>query len=206
VTEALAFAEGVGPSAATTFCANNAYKREELDECFERNSEGMLKNMAVHELALLVTFYGVKLETIKSVTADKEFSICETRGAYTDFSAIGFTIETTEGKFVTVKSDRCGGSFNEAIVTVDGEEKFRSTTPDAELEKAVAAMEAASPGLMPYFYLQDEDYITLKERCCKHIVDGTAGTPPGIATIEIAIDTLKVAEYLKPELEKQLGF
>ena len=50
VTEALAFAEGVGPSAATTFCANNAYKREELDECFERNSEGMLKNMAVHEL------------------------------------------------------------------------------------------------------------------------------------------------------------
>ena len=42
----------------------------------------------------------------------------------------------------------------EAIVTVDGEEKFRSTTPDAELEKAVAAMEAASPGLMPYFYLQ----------------------------------------------------
>jgi hypothetical protein len=43
----------------------------------------------------------------------------------------------------------------------------------------------------PRCITQDEDYITLKERCCKHIVDGTAGTPPGIATIEIAIDTLK---------------
>jgi len=205
VTEAREF-EARTPGASTTFCANNAYKPEELDECFERNSEGMLKNMAVHELALLVTFYGVKLETIKSVSADKDFSVCETRGAYTDFSRVGFTIETTEGKTLTVKSDRCGGSFNEAIVYVNGEEKFRSVTPDAALEKQVAAMEAQSPGLMPYFYLQDEDYITLKERCCKHIVDGAPGTPDGIATIEIAIDTLKVAEYLTPTIQKQLGF
>ena len=33
------------PGAVTTFVHNNAYKREELPECFERNSEGMLKNM-----------------------------------------------------------------------------------------------------------------------------------------------------------------
>jgi hypothetical protein len=49
VTEAREF-EARTPGASTTFCANNAYKPEELDECFERNSEGMLKNMAVHEL------------------------------------------------------------------------------------------------------------------------------------------------------------
>ena len=39
----------------------------------------------------------------------------------------------------------------------------------AEWERQVAAMEAEKPGLMPYFYLQDEDYITLKVRprgCC----------------------------------------
>ena len=40
----------------TCFIHNNAYVEEELDECFERNSEGMLKNMAVHELALAVTY------------------------------------------------------------------------------------------------------------------------------------------------------
>ena len=55
---------------------------------------------------------------------------------------------------------------------------------------------------MPYFYLQHDDYITLKERCCKAIQDGT--DPEGIATLQIGIDTLKLAEYLKPELEKQL--
>eukprot|EP01048_Picozoa_sp_COSAG05_P000984 COSAG05_NODE_31_length_28416_cov_170.150652_7_plen_83_part_00 len=42
----------------TTFVHNNDYALEELDECFERNAEGMLKNMAVHELALAVTHYG----------------------------------------------------------------------------------------------------------------------------------------------------
>ena len=49
----------------------------------------MLKNMAVHELALLVSFYGVSVETIKSVKADKAFSKCETRGTY---SAVGASL------------------------------------------------------------------------------------------------------------------
>jgi hypothetical protein len=188
--------EAKTPGASTTFVHNNAYKPEELDECFERNSEGMLKNMAVHELALLVTYYGVAVDTIAKVEADKEYSVCETRGAYTDFPKIGFTITTKAGTSVTVKADRCGGSSSTATVAVDGKEVFQSVTPDAELEAEVAAMEKAEPGLMPYFYLQDEDYITLKQRCCQHIVDGAPGSPEGIATIEIAIETLKVAEYV----------
>ena len=41
-----------------TFVSNNTYENtpESLGECFERNCEGMLKNMAIHELALLVSF------------------------------------------------------------------------------------------------------------------------------------------------------
>ena len=46
------------PGASTTFVHLNAYKTEELGECFERNAEGMLKNMAIHELAVLATYYG----------------------------------------------------------------------------------------------------------------------------------------------------
>mmetsp|Transcript_40665 Transcript_40665/g.91419 ORF Transcript_40665/g.91419 Transcript_40665/m.91419 type:complete len:400 (+) Transcript_40665:207-1406(+) len=210
VREALAKEAEVGAGASTTFCANNAYKPHELDECFERNAEGMLKNMAVHELALLVSFYGVSVETIKSVKADKAFSKCETRGKFTDFSKIGFTIETTAGKSVTVRADRCGGSFNEALVfdaagKAIGKEVAKFTTPDDALKAQVKAMELAEPGLMPYFYLQDEDYATLKERCCAHIASGKGGMPEGIATLQIAIDTLKVAEYLKTELTKQCG-
>jgi len=191
--------------ATTTFCANNAYKSTELDECFERNAEGMLKNMAVHELALLVSFYGVSVDTIQSVEADKAFSKCEKRGKFTDFSKIGFTIKTKAGKSVTVRADRCGGSFNEAVVTSPGGPSFTFKTPDEELGGQVKAMEQSEPGLMPYFYLQDEDYMTLKETCCAHIASGASGMPAGIATIEIAIDTLKVAEYLTPLLQKACG-
>ena len=39
----------------------------------------VLKNMAVHELALAVTYYGVTAETIASVDGNKDFSVCETR-------------------------------------------------------------------------------------------------------------------------------
>ena len=66
VAEARA-AEAAHPAATTTFIHNNAYAPEELDECFERNSEGMLKNMAVHELCLAVTYYGVTAANIASV-------------------------------------------------------------------------------------------------------------------------------------------
>ena len=62
-------------SGTVTFVSNNAYSNTaaSLGECFERNSEGMLKNMAIHELALLVSFYDVTVENIQEVVADKEF-------------------------------------------------------------------------------------------------------------------------------------
>ena len=41
-------AEGKNAGATTKFVHNNAYKEEELGECFERNAEGMLKNSALH--------------------------------------------------------------------------------------------------------------------------------------------------------------
>ena len=78
-----------------TFVSNNAYENtpESLGECFERNREGMLKNMAIHELALLVSFYDVTVDNIESCVADKEFSSCQTlKGPsgqdFTDFDKI----------------------------------------------------------------------------------------------------------------------
>mmetsp|Transcript_11458 Transcript_11458/g.14932 ORF Transcript_11458/g.14932 Transcript_11458/m.14932 type:complete len:357 (-) Transcript_11458:319-1389(-) len=195
VKEALEF-ESNTPGASTTFIHNNAYTPEELPECFERNCEGMMKNFCVHELALLATYYGVTVDAIDRVEFDTEFTSCQKLGDYTDFDKVGFTIFTKEGKSVTVKADRCGGSFSNAICTVNGEEQFRSVTPDEELSKIVAEKQAANPGYMPYFFLQHDDYITLKETVSRFILDGAQGSPAGIATIAIAIDTLKVAEHL----------
>jgi len=211
VLKALEF-EKKTPGASTTFVHNNAYKEEELGECFERNAEGMLKNMAIHELALLATYYGVTVDNIESVVPDAEYSRCLTlKGPsgkeFTDFAKIGFTVTTKDGKKVTVNADRCGsteGGDSKAIVAVDGKEVYRSVTPDDELKKVCDAAAKADPEMMPYFFLQSDDYITLKERATAHILSGAPGAPEGMATIDIAVEALKCAEYLTPMLQKAL--
>lgn len=211
VLKALEF-EQKTPGASTTFVHNNAYKEEELGECFERNAEGMLKNMAIHELALLATYYGVTVENIESVTPDAEYSRCLTLTGpsgkeFTDFAKVGFTVKTKDGKTVTVRADRCGsteGGNSIASVAVDGVEKFRSETPDEALKKVCDAAAKADPEMMPYFFLQHDDYITLKERATAHILSGADGAPEGMATIDIAVEALKCAEYLTPLLTEAL--
>jgi predicted dehydrogenase len=199
------------PGSHVTFVSNNAYENtpESLGECFERNAEGMLKNMAIHELALLVSFYDVTVDNIAEVVADKEFSSLQTlKGPsgkdFTDFDKIKFTIKTKNGNQVSVAANRCGGTDSYATVSdKDGKEIFRYWMPDEEDKVLVRKLEAKYPTAMPYFFTQDPDYITVKERVAKHTVDGKPAE--GIATIQIAVDTLKVAEYLTPILKEQLS-
>jgi predicted dehydrogenase len=198
------------PGSHVTFVSNNAYENtaESLGECFERNAEGMLKNMAIHELALLVSFYDVTVDNIAEVIADKEFSSMQTlKGPsgkdFTDFDRIKFTIKTKNGNQVSVAADRCGGTDSYATVSdADGKEVFRYYMPDEEDKAHVKELEAKYPTAMPYFFTQDPDYITVKERVAKHTVDGAPAE--GVATIGIAVETLKVAEYLTPLLREQL--
>lgn len=193
-----------------TFVSNNAYENtpESLGECFERNAEGMLKNMAIHELALLVSFYDVSVENIAEVKADKSFSSMQTLPGpsgkmFTDFDKIKFTIKTKNGNEVSVAADRCGGTDSYATVSDgSGKEVFRYYMPDEEDKKHVEALQKKYPTAMPYFFTQDPDYITVKERVAKHTVDGAPAE--GIATIGTAVETLRVAEYLTPILQEQL--
>ena len=168
----------------------------------------MLKNMAIHELAILVTFYDVKVDTIASVEADKTFSTCKTLQGpssgkdFTDFDKLKFKITTKAGVEINVAADRCGGDDSVGIVEASGKELARFTMPDEDAVNNIPNLEKKYPGAMPYFYAQDPDYLTLKQRVAKYCVDGTK--PDGVATIDIAIDTLKVAEYLTPILQEQL--
>lgn len=206
-----------------TFLHNNAYAAADLPECFERNCEGMLKNMAIHELAILVTFYGVTVDTIASVTADKDHSSCQTlRGPvsgneYTDFDKIKFKITTKTGQEVSVAADRCGGDDSVGIVsdccsattgttgstTNNCVELARFTMPDDDAIANISHLEQLYPGAMPYFLTQDPDYCTLKERIASACLHNMT-EPEGVATIDTAIATLTLAEYLTPLLQEQL--
>lgn len=196
------------PGNNVTFLHNNNYEESGLSECFERNAEGMLKNMAIHELALAVTFYGVTVDKIASVEADKEFSQCSTLDgpsgkAFTDFSKLKFTIKTKDNNEVSIAADRCGGDDSVGIVTdSEGKELVRFTMPDDEDAATIKNAEERIAGAMPYFYVQSPDYQTLKQRVAKAIVNSEPAE--GVATIDVAVETLKVAEYLTPILLEQL--
>merc|ERR1712071_715860 len=123
---------------------------------------------------------------------------------FTDFDKAKFTLRTKTGKSVSVQADRCGGDVSYAMVTdAAGKELFRHSMPDAEDEANVAVLEAKYPGAMPYFFSQDPDYTTVKGRVANFCANGVEAT--GVATIEIACETLKVAEYLTPTLREQLA-
>lgn len=128
------------PGSTVLFRHNNSYKVEELPECFARNSEGMLKNMAIHELALLVSFFGVTTDTIDKFMIDKEVSEKLTvdpgkwlpsQKKITDFSKIMFTASTESNKSVSVLADRCGGNVSyAAVLDAKGQEVSKFEFPD----------------------------------------------------------------------------
>lgn len=201
--------------AEVVFTHNNSYDVNELPECFSRNAEGMMKNMAIHELALLVTFFGVTVDTIKEfkVNTNKLFTESLTVWApgsampnvkyISDFSRVGFSITTKNGKKVSVVADRCGGNISSATVRdAKGMEVEKFEFPDEETQKRVAEKCAADPEMMPYFFVQSSDYLELKARVIVNTLKGA--TAAGVATIETGIDALKLAEYCTDELNKAL--
>jgi predicted dehydrogenase len=214
VQKALKLADTVKNS-HVCFCHNNSYKRNELAECFSRNAEGMLKNMAIHELALLVSFFGVTVDTVKEFKVNKSKLFTEKLSVWVpgtvvpdekyiaDFSKIGFTVTTKDDKSVSVMADRCGGNVSFASVK-DGKgmevEKFNF--PDKETQKKVEKQCAADPEMMPYFFVQSDDYFVLKDRVVSSTLKKTVAE--GIATIEIGIEALKLAEYFTEEASEAI--
>jgi predicted dehydrogenase len=174
---------------------------EALDECFERNAEGMMKNMMCHELVVLLTYYGLTVDGIKTVIPDQEYTHSETRVGFTDFSRVGFTIITKEGRKFKLCGDRSGGEHAEAIVSSGDKELFKAMRPDPEIIAQGKALEESEPGCMPYFYLQDAEYIGLKSAVVDHILKKRAGQPEGVASIETAIEALKVCDYITDALK-----
>ena len=210
VQKALELAE-MDADAHVLFCHNNSYKRADLPECFTRNSEGILKNMAVHELALLVSFFDITVDTIDTFHVNTSMLFSEKLQVWkpnstdyiTDFSRVTFTITNKSGTQVTIMADRCGGNVSFALVKdSSGQdiEKFEFPTPEAAAE--IEEKSKADPEMMPYFFIQSDDYLELKNR----VVDSTlAGVDaPGVATIQVGIEALKLAEYGTEELNNAL--
>jgi len=187
--------------AAFTLGRNDCFNTpESLDECFERNAEGMLKNMMIHEIVVLISYFGLKVDSIKEIVADKSYTCVETRKGFTDLSKMGCTIRTVEGREFKLWGDRSDGEYGEAVVTAGGKELFKAVRPDAEVSKTAEEIEKADPGCMPYFYLQDGEYLALKKQVVEHVASGKPGSPEGVASVETAIEGLKLCDCITEAL------
>jgi len=204
-TEALAFAKSTPGSVVSLTSLNDYADTEEgLGECFSRNSEGLLKNMAIHELALAATFFGMTAGEIADVSVDAANCDCRTIGDFTDFAKLDFTLTNNAGGRVRIVADRCGGDGCFATVSdASGKVLLEREMVDAARAERVAARQAAHPDWIGYLVTQEDEYKDLKQRCAKAALDGTY--PEGVASIQVAIEALKLAEYLTPVLQKKLA-
>jgi predicted dehydrogenase len=205
-TEALACANA-NPGSVVTLTSLNDYTAETLPECFERNAEGLLKNMAIHELALAATFFGMTADTVASVDTtgcDGDECDLQTLGDFTDFSKLNMLLTNKDGGQLRVVVDRCGGDGCSAAVTAaDGSVLLEKEMVDEARAAAVAKRQEEHPDWIGYLVTQEVEYKELKERCAKAALAGEF--PEGVASIEVAIEALKLAEYLTPLLMQRLA-
>lgn len=181
----------------------NDYTEDNLGECFMRNSEGLLKNMAIHELALAASHFGMSPESIVSVDCDTSKSELRTIGDFTDFSKVDFVITNDKGLKLRMVADRCGGDGSFAQVHSGEKLLLETKMVDAKRAAAVAKRQAEHPDWISYLLTQEFEYAQLKEAFAAAALKGTA-EPVGIATIDVAIKALKLADFLTPRLEEAL--
>jgi predicted dehydrogenase len=174
---------------------------EMMDECFERNAEGMLKNMMIHEIVVLVSHFGLRADEIEEIVCDKKYTCHEIRKGFADFSKMGCTLRMKDGRNFVLWGSRSGGEYAECSISWPGA-SFKTVRPDAEVSRVAAELEAATPGCPPFFYIQDGEYLLLKERIVQHVAEGKKGNPEGVCTIQHAIEGLKVCDLITVALVK----
>jgi predicted dehydrogenase len=190
-------------SSSLTIGRNDMFNSEAaMDECFERNAEGMMKNMMIHELVVLISYFDLSVDAIQDVIVDHSYTKIETRKGFTDFRQVGFTLKLKNGRVFKIWGDRADGEYGEAIVRAEdcGKELFKAIRPDEENKAKSAELEKACPGCMGYFYLQDGEYLQLKQAFVDHILAKKEGVPSGVASITTAIEGLRLCEFLTEKI------
>jgi transaldolase len=172
-----------------------------LDECFERNAEGLLANMLCHEVMVLMTYFQLKADAIQKIHVEPSHCSREERRGFVDFTKAKFVVTLSSGARLEVWGERMGGEFAEATLTQNGSAIAQACRPDAQLESASRALEAKDPGCQPYFYLQDGEYADLKAAIFSHLQSGKSGKPAGVADIDDAVEMMEIIALVQKELD-----
>jgi len=200
VASALKDAEDDGEKKKTVaFRSYNDYSEDGLGECFKRNAEGMLKNMAIHELALAVDFFGMTVDTLADVTVNEKD--VRTVEGLTDFVKVDLSLANDEGAAVTLHADRCAGKDGAEARVLGHDDTVLAAYAmvDQDRQAQVHRLQADHPDWLGYLLAQAPEYKLLKETCAHAALENAAPAKP-VATIQTAIDALKLAEHLTHRL------
>ena len=208
-----------------TLLHSNDFTEEGLPECFERNCEGALKNMAIHELALLATYWGVTAPTegredrgvgVKSVVCDVDKCDFREINGFEDFVRGELVVEIQDGTTIRVIFDRCGGAYSEYRVGLkeEGEEGEQQQVveegswkyPGREELSFFEEMKEKNPDIMSYFLVQHDGYVTLKNQLGELALGTSDQLDERIARLETGVKAVELAESFQKIMKESCKY
>lgn len=189
---------GVRPP--VTLLHSNPWKDEDMAECFLRCQPGMLYDMACHDLAIAVGYYGLTADSYSDLTVDEDASVQTTHAGIEDFVRLSFSLQPRAGADpISFVIDRQSGAFNGMEV---GGRRFLSGEPPLLFENPLK-------DLSPHLAVQYDYYVEAKRVFFEALLAAplasprdTAVLPLGVPTMQVAREVMRLAERLTRELKE----
>jgi len=184
-----------GERTSVTLLHSNPFKDEEMPACFQRCRPGMMYDMACHDLATAVAYYGLTAEGYEDLSVDTTKSLMVRHGGIEDFLRLSFTLRPEAGAdHISFLIDRQAGAFNG--IDVNGE-RFLSGEPPLLFENPL-------DDLAPHIAVNYDGYVEAKRLLFQALAaapaPGVAVLPKGVPTMETARQVMLLADKLTAEL------
>jgi len=194
----------------------NPFKEEEMAACFDRCRPGMLYDMACHDLAMAVAFFGLTTE-YTGLTVDAEKSLQATYAGIEDFVRLAFAVTPKDAANpINFCIDRCAGAFNgmevEVLAPAGGEPSAKTPRAARRFMCGEAPLfENPLEDLAPHLAVQYDYYVEGKrvllealQKLAETGAKGQAELPPGAATLRVAREVMLLADRLTAELKAKV--
>eukprot|EP00927_Polykrikos_kofoidii_P021058 TRINITY_DN20075_c0_g1_i1.p1 TRINITY_DN20075_c0_g1~~TRINITY_DN20075_c0_g1_i1.p1 ORF type:complete len:749 (-),score=131.77 TRINITY_DN20075_c0_g1_i1:139-2259(-) len=189
-----------GTKSPVTLLHSNPWKDEDMAECFVRCQPGMFYDMACHDIAIAVAYYGLTADSYTDLTVNTDASLQTTHGGIEDFVRVSFSLRPTAGaEPISFVIDRQTGAFNGMEV---GGQRFLSGEPPLLFENPLKE-------LSPHLAVQYDYYVEAKRVLFAAVATAplpssrdTAALPLGVPTMRVAREVMRLAEQLTRELKE----
>ena len=201
------------PKSHVFFCHNETYLSKQLHLAVTQNPEGLLHSMAIQELAVLVSQFGVKAGDIVGFKVNtnrlfSEKSVFDINGnKLVDLSRVAFKITTNKRRSVSIMADRCGGLTSFAVVkSSKGKELRRFQSHNPSQISSLQSELREDKDIAQKFIIETDEYLELKKRVVSSILSGISPSKSEglLVRIHDGIEVFILANYCKMQINAVL--